>query len=100
MNKLEKAFKKDNVFGGVAHVSSNSTSPGVIQHVGKIKRLSFGKKQLCVLNNVKILCGKLSKEKLIEKKLLLNSFKKCEEYINETSVELFLNCSDKNDKKK
>ena len=27
----------------------------------------FGKKQLCVLNNIKILCGKLSKEKLIEK---------------------------------
>ena len=40
------------------------------------------------------------KEKLIEKKLLLNSFKNCEEYINETSVELFLNCSDKNEKKK
>ena len=40
------------------------------------------------------------KKKLIEKKLLLNSFKKCEEYINETSVELFLNCSDKNEKKK
>ena len=30
------------------------------------------------------------------KKLLLNSFKKCEEYINETSVELFLNRNDKN----
>ena len=27
----------------------------------------FGKKQLCVLNNVKIPCGKLSKEKLVEK---------------------------------
>ena len=40
------------------------------------------------------------KEKLIEKKLLLNSFKKCEEYINETSVELFLNCSNKIEKKK
>ena len=40
------------------------------------------------------------KKILIEKKLLLNSFKKCEEYINETSVELFLNCSDKNNKKK
>ena len=40
------------------------------------------------------------KEKLIEKKLLLNSFKKCEEYNNETSVELFLNCNDKNEKKK
>ena len=26
----------------------------------------FGKKQSCVLNNVEILCGKLSKEKLIE----------------------------------
>ena len=37
------------------------------------------------------------KKKLIEKKLLLNSFKKCEEYINETSVELFLNCSDRNE---
>ena len=36
------------------------------------------------------------KKQLIEKKLLLNSFKKCEEYINETSVELFLNCSDGN----
>ena len=34
------------------------------------------------------------KKLLIEKKLLFNSFKKCEEYINETSVELFLNCSD------
>ncbi len=37
------------------------------------------------------------KKKLIEKKLLLNSFKKCEEYINKTSVELFLNCSDGNE---
>ena len=27
----------------------------------------FGKKQLCILKNVEILCGKLSKEKLIEK---------------------------------
>ena len=37
------------------------------------------------------------KKKLIEKKLLLNSFKKCEEYINETSVELFLDCSEGNE---
>ena len=34
-------------------------------------------------------------KKYLLKKILLNSFKKCEEYINETSVELFLNCSDK-----
>ena len=27
----------------------------------------FGKKQLCILNNIEILCGKLSKEKLVEK---------------------------------
>ena len=32
---------------------------------------------------------------IITKKLLLNSFKNCKEYINETSVELFLNCNDK-----
>ena len=36
-------------------------------------------------------------KKNLLKKLLLNSFKKCEEYINETSVELFLNCSDGNE---
>ena len=42
INKLEKAFKKENVFGGVAHVSSNTNAPGEIKHVGKIKRLSFG----------------------------------------------------------
>ena len=40
------------------------------------------------------------KKILIEKKLLLNSFKKCEEYINKISVELFLNYSNKNEKKK
>ena len=40
------------------------------------------------------------KNMLIKKKLLLNSFQKCEEYINETSVELFLNCSDKKSNKK
>ena len=40
------------------------------------------------------------KKYLLKKKLLLNSFKKFEEYINETSVELFLNCSDENNKKK
>ena len=34
------------------------------------------------------------------KKLLFNSCKKCEEYINETSVELFLNCSDENSNNK
>ena len=27
----------------------------------------FGKRQICILNNVEILCGKLSKQKLIEK---------------------------------
>lgn len=42
INKLDKAFKKENVFGGVAHVSSNTNAPGEIKHVGKIKRLSFG----------------------------------------------------------
>ena len=39
-------------------------------------------------------------KKLIEKKLLFNSFKKREEYINETSLEIFLNCSDKYSYKK
>ena len=33
------------------------------------------------------------KQKLIKRKLLLNSFEKCEEYSNNSSVELFLNCN-------
>lgn len=36
----------------------------------------------------------IHKQKLIKRKLLLNSFEKCEEYINNSSVELFLNCND------
>ncbi len=36
------------------------------------------------------------KNKLIKRKLLINSFKKCEEHVNKSSVELFLNCNDKN----
>ena len=39
------------------------------------------------------------KNKLIKQKLLFNSFKKCEEYINNSSVELFLNCNYKNNSK-
>ena len=35
----------------------------------------------------------IHKQKLIKRKLLLNSFEKCEEYINNSSVELFLNCN-------
>ena len=35
----------------------------------------------------------IHKKKLIKRKLLLNSFEKCEEYINNSSVELFLNCN-------
>ena len=35
------------------------------------------------------------KNNLIKRKLLLESYERCEEYINNSSVELFLNCSDK-----
>jgi hypothetical protein len=35
------------------------------------------------------------KRNLIENNLLLNSYEKCEEYINKSSVELFLNCDSK-----
>ena len=35
------------------------------------------------------------KSNLIKRKLLLESYESCEEYINNSSVELFLYCSDK-----
>ena len=37
----------------------------------------------------------IHKQKLIKKKLLFNSFGKCEKYIKNSSVELFLNCNHK-----
>ncbi len=42
LSDLDKNFKKENVFGGVAHVSSNTTELGHVNHIGQIKRLSFG----------------------------------------------------------
>ncbi len=56
-----------------------------------LKQRILNKKNLIMIN---------IKKNLLKKKLLLNSFKKCEEYINETSVELFLNFSHENDKEK
>ena len=44
-------------------------------------------------NNNDIKNYDIHKQKLIKRKLLLNSFEKCEEYINNSSVELFLNCN-------
>ena len=44
-------------------------------------------------NNNDIKNYDIHKQKLIKKKLLLNSFEKCEEYSNNSSVELFLNCN-------
>ena len=44
-------------------------------------------------NNNDIKNYDIHKQKLIKKKLLLNSFQNCEEYINNSSVELFLNCN-------
>ena len=46
-------------------------------------------------NNLDIENYNIHKQKLIKKKLLFNSFGKCEEYINNSSVELFLNCNHK-----
>ena len=37
----------------------------------------------------------LIKKNLIKNKLLINSFEKCEEFVNNSSVELFLNCDSK-----
>ena len=44
-------------------------------------------------NNNDIKNYEIHKQKLIKRKLLLNSFEKCEEYINNSSVELFFNCN-------
>ena len=39
--------------------------------------------------------NEIYKNNLIKRKLLLESYERCEEYINNSSVELFLNCSNK-----
>ncbi len=45
-----------------------------------------------VFSNDQLVDSESLKNNLIEKRLLINSYNNCEEYINKSSVELFLNC--------
>ena len=79
INKLEKAFKKENVFGGVAHVSSNTTTPGEIKHVGKIKRLCFGarhKENQEIANDFYQLCRKADFQTILSENINLDIWEK------------------------
>ena len=60
----------------------------------KLILLCFLFSKVVIANDTKIDAENL-KRKLIKNKLLLNSIGKCEEYINKSSVELFLNCDSK-----
>ena len=54
----------------------------------------FGKKQLCILNNIKILCGNLSKEKLVEKigkQIVICKLEKNEDQYSRLVGECFIN---------
>ena len=42
LQKLDSCFNKKNVYGGVAYISSNVDEDGVIQHVGKNNKITFG----------------------------------------------------------
>ena len=54
----------------------------------------FGKKQSCILNNIKILCGNLSKEKLVEKigkQIVICKLEKNEDQYSRLIGECFIN---------
>ena len=54
----------------------------------------FGKKQSCILNNIKILCGNLSKEKLVEKignQIVICKLEKNEDQYSRLVGECFIN---------
>ena len=42
LQKLDSCFNKKNVYGGVAYISSNVDENGVIEHVGKNNKITFG----------------------------------------------------------
>ena len=57
--------------------------------------ISYTSLTYAVSSNLDIENYNIHKQKLIKKKLLFNSFDKCEEYINNSSLEQFLNCNHK-----
>ena len=66
---------------------------GGVEYLVKLTRFSSSVKQ--AVDYAKIVHENYVKRELIKNKLLLNSSGKCEEYINKSSVELFLNCDSK-----
>ena len=42
LQKLSRFFNKENVYGGVAYISSNVDKHNVIHHIGKNKKITFG----------------------------------------------------------
>ena len=42
LQKLDIHFDKKNIYGGVAYISSNVNESGVIEHVGKNNKITFG----------------------------------------------------------
>ncbi len=42
LQKLDSHFNKKNIYGGVAYISSNVDEDGVIDHIGKNNKLTFG----------------------------------------------------------
>ena len=79
MKKLDEEFGKDNIMGGLAHISSNVNEDGTIEHFSEFKKLTFGNRDLSKNNAVKEfaeVCAKTKFDVVLSEDINLDLWKK------------------------
>ena len=79
MKKLDEEFGKDNIMGGLAHISSNVNEDGTIEHFSEFKKLTFGNRDLSknnVLKEFADVCAKTKFDVVLSEDINLDLWKK------------------------
>ena len=79
MKKLDEEFGKDNIMGGLAHISSTVNEDGTIEHFSEFKKLTFGNRDLSKNNAVKEfaeVCAKTKFDVVLSEDINLDLWKK------------------------
>jgi 2-dehydropantoate 2-reductase len=79
MKKLDEEFGKDNIMGGLAHISSNVNEDGTIEHFSEFKKLTFGNRDLSennVLKEFAEVCSKTKFDVVLSEDINLDLWKK------------------------
>ena len=96
MKKLDEEFGKDNIMGGLAHISSNVNEDGTIEHFSEFKKLTFGNRDLSKNNAVKEfaeVCAKTKFDVVLSEDINLDLWKKWVFISTVAGATTLFNCS-------